>query len=142
VSAPASIVVQRRVEWSDTDASGNYHNSLVFRLIEHAETAMLQHLGMLDDIYDRLPRAHVEAEFLRPLVFKDLLDVRVAVATVGRSSIRYEFDINCEGVEAVRGKVVAVLLSKPRGETIEWPDEYRTLLETAGPLPSERLVIE
>jgi YbgC/YbaW family acyl-CoA thioester hydrolase len=135
-------VVQRRIEWSDTDASGNYHNSAVFRLIENAETALLLRLGMLADVYDRLPRVHVAADFLQPLGFKDLLDIRVSVAEVGRTSITYSFSISNDGHEAVRGTAVAVLLSKPRGKPVEWPEDYRQLLETAGPMPSERLVQE
>jgi YbgC/YbaW family acyl-CoA thioester hydrolase len=139
---PASIVVQRRIEWSDTDASGNYHNSAVFRLIENAETALLLRLGMLGDVYDRLPRVHVSADFLRPLEFKDLLDIHVSVAEVGRTSITYSLSISSAGQEAVRGTVVAVLLSKARGEPVEWPEDYRRKLETSGPLPAELLVQE
>ncbi len=81
-SSPASIVVQRRIEWSDTDASGNYHNSAAFRLIENAETALLDRLGFLHEVYGRLPRVHISADFVRPLAFKDLVDVAVAVAAV------------------------------------------------------------
>jgi acyl-CoA thioesterase FadM len=142
MSEPASILVQRRIEWSDTDASGNYHNSAVFRLIENAETALLLRLGLLEDVYDRLPRVHVSADFLQPLGFKALLDIQVSVAEVGRTSITYSFTISSHGREAVRGRAVAVLLSKPRGEPVEWPDDYRRLLETAGPLPPELLVVE
>src|SRR5207247_4665598 len=46
----ASIVVQRRIEWSDTDASGAWHNSAAFRFLEVAETALLDSLGILDDV--------------------------------------------------------------------------------------------
>ena len=46
-SRPASILVQRRIEWSDTDASGAYHNSAAFSFIEVAEAALLDRLGML-----------------------------------------------------------------------------------------------
>ena len=66
-ASPASIVVQRRIEWSDTDASGNYHNSAAFRLIENAETALLDRLGFLHEIYGRLPRVRISADFVRPL---------------------------------------------------------------------------
>ena len=30
----ASIRIQRRIEWSDTDASGHWHNTAAFRMIE------------------------------------------------------------------------------------------------------------
>src|SRR5438093_13250168 len=113
--SPASILVQRRIEWSDTDASGNYHNSAAFRLIENAETALLDRLGFLHEIYGRLPRVHISADFLRPLSFRDLVDVAVSVSAVGRTSLTYAFEISCRGETAVRGKSVAVLLSHAGG---------------------------
>jgi acyl-CoA thioester hydrolase len=138
--SPASIVVQRRIEWPDTDASGNYHNTAAFRLIEVAETALLERLGLLADVYGRLPRAHVEADFLSPLVFRDLVDVHLRVAAVGVSSITYEFEMTHDGEAAVRGRAVAVLLSEARGKPVPWPDAHRWLLLSAGPQAPERLV--
>jgi 2-aminobenzoate-CoA ligase len=138
--SPASIVVQRRIEWSDTDASGNYHNSAVFRLIENAETALLDRLGFLHEVYSKLPRVHISADFVRPLAFKDLVDVAVAVAAVGQSSITYAFEISCRGETAVRGQTVAVLLTAAGGGPVPWPDEYRQSLLAAGPQPPELLV--
>src|ERR687888_1504256 len=91
--SPASIVVQRRIEWPDTDASGMYHNTAAFRFIEVAETTLLDRLGFLDDIYGRHPRVHIEADFLRPLWFRDLVDVEVRVISVGRTSVTYETEI-------------------------------------------------
>ena len=139
---PASIVVQRRIEWPDTDASGNYHNTAAFRFIEVAETALLERLGFLDDVYGRLPRAHVEADFVAPLVFRDVVDISLRVAMVGRTSLTYAFDMSTGGRIAVRGRVTAVLLDVPRGSPVEWPKEYRRLLEAAGPQAPERLMVE
>ena len=138
---PASIIVQRRIEWPDTDASGNYHNTAAFRFIEVAETALLERLGLLAEVYGRLPRAHLEADFRRPLVFRDLVDVRLRVAAVGRASITYEFEMTQDGEVAVEGKALAVLLSEPRGEPIPWPEDYRRLLLTSGPQPPETLTV-
>lgn len=139
-ASPASIMVQRRIEWSDTDASGNYHNSAAFRLIENAETALLDRLGFLHRIYGRLPRAHISADFVRPLAFKDLVDVTIWVSSVGRTSITYGFDISCRGETAVRGKTVAVLLTRVGGEPEPWPDDLRVSLLTAGPQRPELMV--
>src|SRR5216117_4044558 len=91
--SPASIVVQRRIEWPDTDASGNYHNTAAFRFIEVAETALLERLGLLEDVYGRLPRVHIEANFRRPLRFRDVIDISLRVAALGRSSATYEFEM-------------------------------------------------
>jgi YbgC/YbaW family acyl-CoA thioester hydrolase len=140
--APASIVVQRRIEWPDTDASGNYHNTAAFRFIEVAETALLERLGFLHEVYGRLPRVRIEAEFLRPLVFREVVDISLRVARVGRTSLSYGFEISTGGQVAVRGRAAAVLLDRPRGSPVEWPLEYRDLLETAGPQAPERLAVQ
>src|SRR5919198_4724602 len=131
--SPASIVVQRRIEWPDTDASGMYHNTAAFRFIEVAETALLDRLGFVHDIYGRHPRVHIEADFLLPLRFRDLVDIELRVAAVGRTSVTYEFEMRANRSVAVRGRAVAVLLSKPGGEPHPWPEEYRSALLTAGP---------
>ena len=136
---PASIVVQRRIEWPDTDASGMYHNTAAFRFIEVAETALLDRLGFVHEIYGRHPRAHIEADFLAPLRFRDLVDIELMVDRVGRTSIHYRFEMRCRGEVAVRGRMVAVLMDRPGGRPVPWPDHHRRLLQTAGPQAPERL---
>lgn len=137
--APASIHLQRRIEWWDTDASGNYHNTAAWRLFETAESLLLGRLGLLHDVYTRLPRVHAEADFRRPLLFHQLVDVHLAVAALGRSSIRYSMRIERDGETCVELGVVAVLLAEARGATVEWPDAHRELLLTAGPQAPELL---
>jgi len=77
---PASITIQRRLEWIDTDASGAHHNTAAIRLMEAAELALIDRLGFLDDVYGLHPRTRIEAEFLRPLFFRDLVEVALRQA--------------------------------------------------------------
>jgi YbgC/YbaW family acyl-CoA thioester hydrolase len=139
--SPASIVVQRRIEWPDTDASTNYHNTAAFRFIEVAETALLERLGFLEGVYGRLPRVRIEADFLRPLRFRDVVDIELVVTAVGQSSITYDVEMRCGAEVAVRARAVAALLSTAGGRPVAWPEGYRELLLTAGPQPPERLVV-
>ena len=137
---PASIIVQRRIEWPDTDASGRWHNTAGFRFIEVAETALLERLGLLDDIYGRLPRARIEADFKSLLVFRDVLDLFLAVTRVGRTSINYMFELRKGDQVAMAAEVTAVLLDDA-GAPTEWPQEYREILMKAGPQSPELLVV-
>jgi YbgC/YbaW family acyl-CoA thioester hydrolase len=137
---PASIRIQRRLEWSDTDASGAYHNTAALRMMEAAETALVQRLGFLDEVYGRHPRAHIEADFVRPLFFRDLADVTIRVAAVGRTSVTYDVEIGRDGELCARGRMVAVLLDRIGGTPQPWSDRQRRLLESAGPQPAELLV--
>jgi YbgC/YbaW family acyl-CoA thioester hydrolase len=137
---PASIRVQRRIEWPDTDASGVYHNTAAFRFIEMAETALLARLGFVEEIYGRLPRAHIEADFIRALRLRDLVDIDLRVAGLGTSSMTYEFEMRTDGELAVKGRAVVVLLSEAGGRPEPWPQAYRDRLLTAGRQPGELLV--
>ena len=139
-SARASIRVQRRIEWSDTDASGAYHNSAVFAFMEAAEAALLERLGLVEEIYGRHPRVRIEADFLRPLWFRDLVDVTLSVAEVGRTSVAYDVEMARAGDPCVRGRLVAVLLDRIGGTPVPWSDEHRRMLLGSGPQAPELLV--
>ena len=136
--APASIVVQRRIEWPDTDASGRWHNTAAFRFVEVAETALLERLDLLDDIYGRLPRVRIEADFKKLLLFRDLVDCSIRVASVGNSSLTYDFEILKAGDVCVQARVVAVLLETD-GRPAEWSQRQRDILLGSGPQAPELL---
>ena len=138
-AAPASIVVQRRIEWPDTDASGRWHNTAAFRFVEVAETALLERLGLLHDVYGRLPRVRIEADFKKLLAFRDLVDISIEVTAVGNSSLTYDFEILKGGEVCVKAKVVAVLLHDD-GHPARWSQRQRDILLGAGPQTPELLV--
>jgi acyl-CoA thioester hydrolase len=126
----ASISLKRHIEWIDTDAAGRYHYATALRLIEDAETSLLAQLGIVD-IFTRLPRAHLEADFKRMVNFRDTIEVNLEVASVGNSSVSYEFELLHEGELCVGGKLVGVLVD-PDGRPTRWPDEHRQLLMPDG----------
>ncbi|HEX5948699.1 MAG TPA: hotdog domain-containing protein, partial [Actinomycetota bacterium] len=88
---PASVTVRRRIMWFDTDASTKYHNTAPLRLMEEAEAALLDGVGLVKEVYGWLPRAHVTVDYRRPVRFWDEVEVSVRVREVGRSSITYGF---------------------------------------------------
>lgn len=138
-SRPASIRIQRRIEWSDTDASGHWHNTAAFRMVEWAETALFDRLGILDAVYGHLPRVHIEADFKELLDHRDLVDATLEVVAVGHSSITYGFAIERDGELCVEMTVVAALLDSA-GAKRRWPDDLRRLLLSSGPQAPELLV--
>src|SRR5918996_707846 len=94
---PASVSVRRRIMWFDTDASTKYHNTAPLRLMEEAEAALLDGVGLVKEVYGWLPRAHVTVDYRRPVRFWDQVEVHVEVREVGRTSITYGFEIDGEG---------------------------------------------
>ena len=92
-----------RVGWIDTDAGGRIHFTVAFRWAEIAETGLYRKLGLLDEGRGDYPRRHVEADFLRVLVFDDEVELRIRVEAVGRTSIRFAWEGIHDGEIAITG---------------------------------------
>lgn len=98
--------------------------------MEEAEAELLDRLGIVKQVYGRMPRAHVSLDYRSPVRFWDEVDVTVRVAEVGRTSVTYTFEIR-NGVDvAAEGRVVAVYITD-EGQPRPWSEEYRRLLEGA-----------
>jgi acyl-CoA thioester hydrolase len=121
----------RHIHWFDTDASSKYHNTAPLRLMEEAEAALLDDLGIVKQVYGFLPRRQLSVEYLKPLRFWDEAEVTVEVTEVGRSSVTYSFEIRRDGELHANGRVVAVHIDS-EGNPEPWSDRHRSLLEGAG----------
>ena len=123
--------ITRRIQWFDTDSSTKYHNTAPLRLMEEAEAALLDDLGIVTEVYGWLPRRHVTIEYYKPLRFWDQVEVTVEVAEVGTTSVTYTFRITRNGQVHADGRVVAVHIDD-RGDAEPWSDRHRSLLEGEG----------
>jgi acyl-CoA thioesterase FadM len=132
IPIPARIVLRRRIEWIDTDAAGIYHWTTAFRLAEAAEAALHTALGIVDQTFGATPRVSVAADFARSLRFNDPVDVRLAVASVGRTSVRYALTVEGPEGPAVTGHITAAFIDRESRRAIPWPDSIRAALETGG----------
>jgi acyl-CoA thioesterase FadM len=129
---PARIVLRRRIEWIDTDAAGIYHWTTAFRLAEAAEAALHNALGIADRTFGATPRVSVAAEFQRPLVFNDPVEVELAVEAVGRTSVRYALTITGPDGPAMSGSVTACLIDRETRRAVGWPEDIRERLANGG----------
>jgi YbgC/YbaW family acyl-CoA thioester hydrolase len=125
------VTIRRRIQWFDTDPSTKYHNTAPLRLMEEAEAALLDDLGIVREVYGWLPRAHVTVDYRRPLRFWDEVEVDAEVAELGRTSITYRFRIRMDQDLCAAGTVVAVLIDE-EGKPRPWPDDWRRLLTGEG----------
>jgi YbgC/YbaW family acyl-CoA thioester hydrolase len=124
------VVIHRRIEWVDTDAAGRWHFLTAFRLFEAAETALWDQLGGQEQLGD-MPRVHVEADFRRPLQYRDRVEVELRVAKVGRASLTYGFEVRRDGAVCAEGTAVVAIVAE-EGHARQIPDEMRERLLTAG----------
>ncbi len=129
---PARIVLQRRIEWMDTDAAGIYHWTTAFRLAEAAEAVMHTALGIADFTFGATPRVAVSASFAQALRFNELVDVELAVQALGRTSVQYRLTITTNGTQAVDGSLKACLIDRETGRATPWPDAIRDRLAAGG----------
>jgi YbgC/YbaW family acyl-CoA thioester hydrolase len=116
-----------RVGWVDTDASGRIHHTAAFRWVEATEIALFRTLGLLDSGVGRWPRRHVEAEYTLALAFDEVVEVRLNIASVGTSSVTFEWQITRDGESAVEGRHTAVQIDDD-GQPLPISPEVRDAL--------------
>ncbi|GGP89754.1 acyl-CoA thioesterase [Streptomyces melanogenes] len=134
-----SVVIERRVEWPDTDAAGHYHHSTVVRWVEAAEAVLLRRLG-LAHLFGSTPRVHFEADYRARLWFGDLVRVELRVVKVGTTSLHYAFMVGSRGEEAAATGRMTIVHSAARANgATPWPDEVRERLAGSGPQAPELL---
>ena len=113
--------VQRRVEFSETDAAGIVHFSNFFRYMESVEHAFFRSLGhsvMWQDHQPPLgfPRVHAECDYRSPLRFEDLVEIHLLVREKRPRSLSYQIRFRNLDVhpsrEAARGLLTVVCVSK------------------------------
>ena len=118
-----------RVQWIDTDTGGRIHFTAVFRWAEAVETTLLRKLGLLDESFGDFPRRRVEADYLQVLRFDDAIDVRIRVESVGRTSIRFAWDVVHEGELAITGAHTVVHVDET-GRPAPVNDRTRSVLSS------------
>jgi YbgC/YbaW family acyl-CoA thioester hydrolase len=114
------FVLQRRVEFSETDMAGIVHFSNFFRYMEAAEHAFFRSLGFhiagpgAGSI--GWPRVHADCDFRRPLRFEDIVEVELLVREKRPRSLVYGFILrktNADPPEVVaRGSLAVACIRK------------------------------
>lgn len=144
----AAFTTRRRVEFRDTDAAGIVHFSAFFLWMESAEHELLRQAGV--KVVERSdhdaapdappggspgvvswPRVSAACDYTAAVRFGDEIDITVAVADIGRSSVTYAFTFAHAGQPVAAGRVVAVrCLMHPgrRPEPVPIPPDIAALL--------------
>jgi len=128
---PAPFVeFNRRLRWADADAAGRLHFTRLFEIIEEAESELLSGLGYPLDVrrhdYD-FPRVHIGCQFRRIITLDAPFRLRLTVGKLGRTSIRYDYQVFDEGEDvAIEGTMTVVVLEN--GKPIEIPPALRAAL--------------
>ena len=130
------FLVDRMVEFRDTDAAGIVHFSAFFTFMEEAEHAFLRSLGWSvsqehEGKWISWPRVAAHCNYRSPLRFEQAFQIGVCVLRLGGKSIRYGFRfLGQEGVVA-EGELTVVccqMMGKGEFKSMEIPDSFRSCL--------------
>jgi acyl-CoA thioester hydrolase len=137
MTEPKKFSIEERVLWGDVDAARIIFYGSYIRFFEIAETELFRAAGLsygkvFDELDIWLPRVHLECDFRRVAQLDDLLEVSVYVATIGKTSLRLNFEVRRKGSDgAIEEGLIAtahfVLVSVRRDtlDPIPVPDELR-----------------
>ena len=92
------FTIDERVRWGDVDAARIIFYGAYIRFFEIAETELFRAVGlpygvMFDELDIWLPRVHLECDFHHAARLDDLLEVSVYVGKLGRTSMRFEYQV-------------------------------------------------
>ena len=78
------LTIQRRIEFSQTDAAGLIHFTTYFTLMEAAEAGLFRQLGLSliwqdESGFCGFPRVDCQCKFRRPLHFDSLVTIQLAL---------------------------------------------------------------
>jgi YbgC/YbaW family acyl-CoA thioester hydrolase len=141
--------LQRRVEFSETDAAGIVHFSNFFRYMESAEHAFFRSLGYSVLLADHtpplgFPRVHAEADYKVPLRFEDLVEIHLLVREKRVKTLSYLFKFRnlsaSPPVEAARGALTVVCVEKKADGAFASTRIPHDLAEKIKVAPAELLV--
>ena len=119
--------------WADNDAYGHVNNTIFYQWFDSAVNGWMVEQGMLD-IANGDPIALVvetRCAYFAPLAFPQAVEVGLAVAELGRSSIRYRIGVFGEGENgsAAQGEFVHVVVDRANRRPVEIPASWRAKLE-------------
>jgi YbgC/YbaW family acyl-CoA thioester hydrolase len=122
------------VRWADADPAGFIYYPRIFDYVGECEWKLLHGVGLawkdLKDAYS-LPRVHVECDYRKVMWVGEAFTVKLRVAELGRTSIRYAFEVfldSSPAEAAACGSVTSVVVVG--GKPFPIPDDVRAALSS------------
>ncbi|HEY7492180.1 MAG TPA: thioesterase family protein [Candidatus Tectomicrobia bacterium] len=122
---------QVRVQFDHTDAQGRVFYANYFMLLDQARCAFWESLGLSADdvrqIEQETVMVHVEADYLGPAAFYDLLRIYVQAEELGRSSLRLAYRVVNERLsqEIFTARMVMVQVDLIAERSLPWSTAFR-----------------
>lgn len=117
-----------RVRYSETDAQGIVNNASYLSYFEVGRVEWLRAAGFSYAEFERRGFGFVVAEafvkYKKPARFDDELTVRTKLADVGRASLRFEYEILCDGELVTDGHTRHGCLRLADAKAVRIPTEF------------------
>ena len=129
------FVHRLEVRFRDCDSMGHVNNAVYLTYLEQTRFSHWRSLWGFGT--PQLPAgrpgvilARAECDYKRPAKYGDVLEIRLTVAELGRTSFRYEYEIvDAEGRTVVTAKTVQVMYDYTSERPVPIPDDIRRLLQ-------------
>lgn len=134
MAAAAGFWYHVRVQFDHTDAQGRVFYARYFRLLDQARCAYWEALGFTEDTVRQIEHdtviVHVEADYLGPAAFYDLLRISVTATHLGRSSLHLEYRVVHEqsAQEIVTARMVMVQVDLATATSRPWSPAFRAAI--------------
>lgn len=129
-----------RVQFDDTDAQGRVFYAQYFPLIDQARCAFWEELGLSEAEVRQIEFdtviVHLEADYLGPAAFYDLLRIYVTIETLGRSSLHLAYRVAHERTqqEIFTARMVMVQVDLASATSRPWSAALReAIIRRHGP---------
>ena len=121
------IRVRLTVRFRDCDPYGHVNNAVYLTYLENSRFALWKAQGVRGVIL-----ARAEVDYLAQARYGDVLEVRVKLEGLGRSSFRYLYEVVdvTTGQQVLADRTVQVHFNYETNTTVEMTPEFRTKLQT------------
>ena len=136
------FVHRLEVRFRDCDPMGHVNNAVYLTYLE--QTRFAHWRSVWGRGAPQLPAgmpgvilAHIECDYRRPASYGEILEIRLRVASIGRTSFRYEYEMVDQHARSVlEAKTVQVMYDYAEARPVPIPPEIRAALEGEMEAPS------
>lgn len=124
----------QRIYYEDTDASGIVYHGQYVKYLERARTEWLRQLGFNNGELERKFKMvwvvnEITLNFLKPSRLDDLLDVSVAIESMGRVRVCFYQEIKRGDELILKARVSLAIVSSDSLKPIEMPADLKRKLD-------------
>jgi acyl-CoA thioester hydrolase len=128
------LTAQIPIRWGDQDAFGHVNNTVYFRYMEQARVEWLELLGFdLHQIQDEAPViVNTSCTFLVPMVYPGMVECRMFIGELGRSSIPTYYELRIAGRDTLyaEGAAKMVWMNPASGKSMPLPAKVRACVNS------------